>query len=67
MTYLITFNDLISKIHNKINKYREGNKLISKKEVEDFIYFLRNTNQNDFKIFFTQQTFDHLNKKSSKC
>ena len=44
MTYLITFNNLITKIHNKINKYREGNKLVSKKEVEDFIYFLRKSN-----------------------
>ena len=41
MTYLITFNNLIAKIHNKINKYQEGKKLVSKKEVEDFIYFLR--------------------------
>ena len=44
MTYLITFENLISKIHNKINKYREGDKLVSKKEVEDFIYFLKNSN-----------------------
>ena len=44
MTYLITLNNLISKIHNKINKYREVNKLVSKKEVEDFIYFLRKSN-----------------------
>ena len=44
MTYLITFNNLISKIHSKINKYQEGNKLVSKKEVEDFIYFLRKSN-----------------------
>ena len=44
MTYLITFDDLISKIHNKINKYQEGNKLLSKKEVEDFIYYLRKSN-----------------------
>ena len=44
MTYLIRFDNLISKIHNKINKYREVNKLVSKKEVEDFIYFLRKSN-----------------------
>ena len=44
MTYSTTFNDLISKIYNKINKYDEGNKLVSKKEVEDFIYFLRKSN-----------------------
>ena len=44
MTYLKTFDDLVSKIHNKINKYQEGNKLVSKKEVEDFIYFLRKNN-----------------------
>ena len=41
MTYLIEFSNLISKIHNKINKYQEGKQLLSKKEVEDFIYFLR--------------------------
>jgi len=44
MTHLTTFNDLISKIHNKINKYQAGNKFISKKEVENFIYFLRKSN-----------------------
>ena len=44
MTYLITFDNLISKIHNKINKYQQGNKFVSKKEVEDFIYFLRKGN-----------------------
>ena len=44
MTYSITFNNLISKIYNKINKYHEGNQLVSKKEVEDFIYFLRKSN-----------------------
>ena len=41
MTYLEKLNNLISKIHYKINNYQEGNKLVSKKEVEDFIYFLR--------------------------
>ena len=44
MTYLITFNNLISKIHNKINKHQEEKKLVSKKEVEDFIYFLIKSN-----------------------
>ena len=44
MTYLITLDNLISKIHNKINSYQEGKKLVSKKEVEDFIYFLKNSN-----------------------
>ena len=44
MTYLRTFNNLISKIHNKINNYQEENKVITKKEVEDFIYFLINSN-----------------------
>ena len=44
MTYLITLNNLISKIHDKINKYQEGSKLVSKKEVEDFINFLRKSN-----------------------
>ena len=44
MTYLITLNNLISKIHKKINKYQEGENLVSKKEVEDFIYFLRKNN-----------------------
>ena len=44
MTYSITFNNLISKIYNKINKYQKGNQLVSKKEVEDFIYFLRKGN-----------------------
>ncbi len=44
MTYLKTYNYLITKIHNKINKYHEGNKVITKKEVEDFIYFLRSNN-----------------------
>ena len=44
MTNLITFNNLISKIHNKINNYQEGNKYVSKKEVETFINFLRKSN-----------------------
>ena len=44
MTYLIKLDNLISKIHNKINKYQEGNKLVSRKEVEDFISFLRKSN-----------------------
>ena len=44
MTYLRTFNNLISKIHNKINKYQKENKVITKKEVEEFIYFLINSN-----------------------
>jgi len=44
LTYLTKFNNLISKIHNKINKYQGGNKLVSQKEVEDFIYFLRKGN-----------------------
>ena len=44
MTYLRTYNNLITKIHNKINKYHEGNREVTKKEVEDFIYFLRSTN-----------------------
>ena len=41
MTYLRTFDDLISEIHNKINRYQKGNKEVSKKEVENFICFLR--------------------------
>tara|TARA_Y100001978_G_scaffold80880_1_gene72399 strand:- start:818 stop:952 length:135 start_codon:yes stop_codon:yes gene_type:complete len=41
MTYLRTFDNLISKIHNKLSKYQEEKKVVSKKEVEDFIYFLR--------------------------
>tara|TARA_B100000212_G_scaffold327830_1_gene291488 strand:+ start:534 stop:668 length:135 start_codon:yes stop_codon:yes gene_type:complete len=44
MTYLRTLNNLISKIHIKINKYQEGNKVINKKEVEDFIYYLIKSN-----------------------
>jgi len=44
MAYSITFNNLISKIHYKINKYQEENNVVSKKEVEDFIYFLRKSN-----------------------
>ena len=40
MTYLKTFNKLISEIHIKINNYQKGNKIVTKKEVEDFIYFL---------------------------
>ena len=41
MTYLRTFDNLISKIHNKLSKYQEKKKVVSKEEVEDFIYFLR--------------------------
>ena len=44
MTYLKTFNNLINKIHKKINNYQEEKKVITKKEVEDFIYFLINSN-----------------------
>ena len=44
MTYIEAFNSLISKIHNKINNYQEENKVITKKEVEEFIYFLINSN-----------------------
>ena len=44
MSDLRTYDNLISKIHNKINNYQEGNKVISKKEVEDFIYFLIRNN-----------------------
>ena len=44
MTYLTTFNNLISKIHIKINNYQKENKVITKKEVEEFIYFLINSN-----------------------
>ena len=44
MTYLKTFDNLIYGIQNKINKYQKGDKLITKKEVEDFIYFLRESN-----------------------
>tara|TARA_B100000212_G_scaffold225716_1_gene171389 strand:+ start:242 stop:376 length:135 start_codon:yes stop_codon:yes gene_type:complete len=44
MTYLKTYNNLISKIHNKINKKKEGKNLVTKKEVEDFINFLRKSN-----------------------
>ena len=43
MTYLRSFDDLISKINNKINNYQEGNKVITKKEVEEFINFLLNS------------------------
>ena len=44
MTHIRNDSNLISKIHQKINKYQEGNKQVSKKEVEDFIYFLRKSN-----------------------
>ena len=44
MTYLRTYNDLICKIHNKINKFQSGNKVLTHKEVEDFIYYLRRIN-----------------------
>ena len=58
MTYSITYNDLISKIHNKINQYREGSKLISKREVEDFIYFLRKSNWDGNKMISTLKKID---------
>ena len=44
MTYLKTFDNLIYEIQNKINRYQKGDKLVTKKEVEDFIYFLRECN-----------------------
>ena len=44
MTYLRNLDNLISKIHNKINRYKEVNKVVTKKEVEDFIYFLKRSN-----------------------
>ena len=44
MTYLKTFDNLIYEIQNKINRYQKGHKLVTKKEVEDFIYFLRECN-----------------------
>ena len=44
MTYLKTFDNLIYEIHNKINRYQKGDKLVTIKEVEDFIYFLRESN-----------------------
>jgi len=44
MTYLKADENLISKIYHKINKYQEENKLVTKKEVEDFIYFLIRSN-----------------------
>ena len=44
MTYLKTFDNLICEIQNKINRYQKGDKLVTKKEVEDFIYFLRECN-----------------------
>ena len=44
MSYLRTLDNLISKIHHKINKYQEKNNLATKKEVEDFICFLRKSN-----------------------
>ena len=60
MSNLITFNNLITKIHYKINKYRDGDKLVSKKEVEDFIYFLKNSNQDELKMFFNIKIIDHF-------
>ena len=44
MTNLRTFNNLITKLNHNINKYQEGNKVINKKEVEEFIYFLIKNN-----------------------
>ncbi len=41
MANLLTLNHLISNIHNKLRKYQKGNTVIERKEVKDFIYFLR--------------------------
>ena len=44
MSNLRTLNNLIAEIHIKILKYQKGNKVITKKEVGDFIYFLMKSN-----------------------
>ena len=45
MTYLRTLDNLISKIHSKINNHKKSSiKDVTKKEVEDFICFLRRSN-----------------------
>ncbi len=44
MSDVKTLNNLIEEIHIKILRFQKGNKVITKKEVEDFIYFLRKSN-----------------------
>ena len=44
MTTLRNFDFLIDEIHTKIIQYQKGNKIVTKKEVKDFIYFLRKSN-----------------------
>ena len=63
MTYLRTFNNLISKIHNKINNYQEEKKVITKKEVEDFIYFLINSNWDEFEKIYFKKNLDQIYKE----
>ena len=38
------FNSLITKIHDKLMPYLKGHSKLTKKEVEDFIFFLRKSN-----------------------
>ena len=38
------FHSLITKIHAKLMPYQKGNNNLTKKEVEDFIFFLRKGN-----------------------
>ena len=44
MSNLRNLNELISEIHKKITKHQKGNKKLTHKEVEDFVYFLRKSN-----------------------
>ena len=44
MSDLITLNNLISEIHKKILLFQKKNSVVTKKEVEDFIYFLMKSN-----------------------
>ena len=41
MTHLRTFDNLINKIFNKLSRYQKESNKVNKKEIEDFIYFLR--------------------------
>ena len=68
MTYLRSFDDLISKINNKINNYQEGNKVITKKEVEEFINFLLNSDWDEIEeIFMLKKQLNMFTKKSFRC
>ena len=68
MTYLRSFDDLISKINNKINNYQEGNKVITKKEVEEFINFLLNIDWDEIEeIFMLKKQLNMFTKKSFRC